>query len=64
MLERVSREGETLLSSSLKKAASHYAGQDGAPEDRIEIWGKRVGRALGTVFVIILVLNLFTHWFF
>jgi hypothetical protein len=37
---------------------------DGAEPDAVEIWAKRVGRALGVIFVIILAINLFTGWFF
>ena len=32
--------------------------------DPIEVWGRRVGRGLGFVAVVLLVINLFTHWFF
>lgn len=32
-------------------------------EDGAERWGRRIGRALGYVFALLLLLNLFTHWF-
>src|SRR6476469_2308400 len=37
---------------------------EGEAPDAVEIWAKRVGRALGVIFVVILVINLFTGWFF
>jgi hypothetical protein len=37
---------------------------EGEAPDAVEIWAKRVGRALGVIFVIILAINLFTGWFF
>jgi hypothetical protein len=37
---------------------------EGAAQDAVEIWAKRVGRALGVIFVILLAINLFTGWFF
>jgi hypothetical protein len=52
----------------MTKAGDHFAGRDAAREglgdDRIEIWGRRIGRGLGAVFFILLVVNLFTRWFF
>ncbi len=36
----------------------------GEAPDAVEIWAKRVGRALGLIFVVVLVINLFTGWFF
>ena len=38
---------------------------DAAPEaDAVEIWAKRIGRALGLVFLALLAVNLFTGWLF
>jgi hypothetical protein len=37
---------------------------EGETPDAVEIWAKRVGRALGVIFVIVLAINLFTGWFF
>jgi hypothetical protein len=34
------------------------------PQDAVEIWAKRIGRALGFVFLALLAVNLFTRWFF
>jgi hypothetical protein len=36
----------------------------GEAPDAVEIWAKRIGRALGLVFLVVLAINLFTGWFF
>ncbi|WP_306120316.1 MULTISPECIES: hypothetical protein [unclassified Roseitalea] len=52
-LERVHRDSEVVGQSSLVRAAGrareHMAGADADPEDKAELWGKRVGRALSVV---------------
>ncbi|QLP96772.1 MAG: hypothetical protein HZY79_04320 [Rhodoblastus sp.] len=52
----------------MSKAGDHFAARDaqadGAGGDWAEVWGRRVGRGLGAVFFIVLVVNLFTRWFF
>ena len=63
-LERVRRDSETLGASSLarvgQRAADHFSGRDaiGAAEgggtDPIELWGRRVGRALSAVLALAL----------
>ena len=47
-------ESQNVFSSSLARAADHFAGQDALkqnaePADRIEIWARRIGRALSLV---------------
>jgi hypothetical protein len=32
--------------------------------DPAEIWGRRIGRALGALAAVALLVNLFTHWLF
>ncbi|QFU15035.1 hypothetical protein [Microvirga thermotolerans] len=64
ILDRVARDSETLGSSSLGRAtrrmADHFGARDavGAAEgggtDPIELWGRRIGRALSLVGVIVL----------
>lgn len=61
-LERVSRETESLGSSSAARAAErlrhHFAGADalGAGEDggtdAVELWGRRIGRGLSVVLAV------------
>jgi hypothetical protein len=63
-LERVRRDSESLGSSSLARAGrrvgDHFAGRDAAREaegggiDPIEVWGRRIGRALSVVGVVVL----------
>ncbi|MCB5174669.1 hypothetical protein [Microvirga lenta] len=65
-LERVRRDSETFGSSALarmgNRARDHFGGKDavGAGEqggtDPIELWGRRIGRALSLVGVVILAL--------
>jgi hypothetical protein len=61
-LERVRRDSETIGSSSLARAArrvgDHMTGRDavgqaeGGGTDPIEVWGRRIGRALSLLGVI------------
>ena len=63
-LERVQRDSETLGSSALarvgRRAGDHFGGKDavGSAEDGstdpVELWGRRIGRGLSLVGVVIL----------
>lgn len=62
-LSRVSAESETLMGSSLARAARQVVGHFAAADktgahDPIEVWGSRIGRILGLVFAIFLVVYL------
>lgn len=57
--KRAARESETLLSSSMKRAADHLTGEDAPPDDPIEKWGRRVGRTLGVIVAIYLAFQLY-----
>lgn len=46
------------LSSSLARAGNHFVGKDSEPGDRVELWAKRIGRALSLVAFVVLV------WYF
>ena len=63
-LERVARESETIGGSSLgrvgRRLGGHFAAQDAIDEadghaDPVELWGRRIGRALSLIGVIVLV---------
>jgi hypothetical protein len=54
VLDRVNREQESVLSSSMARAADHFGGKDADPDDKIEVWGRRIGRSLSLVGVIVL----------
>jgi hypothetical protein len=66
-LERVARESETIGSSALarsaRRVADHFAARDaireseGGAADPAELWGRRIGRALSLLGVILL-----TYW--
>lgn len=62
VLERVSRESETIATSSLarvaKQATDHIAGADADHDDKAELWGRRVGRSMAVVAAIILLVML------
>ena len=60
ILDRVSKEsatgGQSFLARRADRARDHLSGADIDPDDRIEIWGTRIGRGLALVITIILVL--------
>lgn len=61
-LERVARESETIGTSSLarvgRRLGDHFAGADAVGDaggtDPVEIWGRRIGRALSLIGVVVL----------
>jgi hypothetical protein len=60
------REPDTVGSSALARAArragDHFAGKD-AGEDRVELWGRRIGRGLSLAGLIALAIYLYlTHF--
>lgn len=56
---RVARESETLLASSMRRAADHLGGADAPADDPIEKWGRRIGRTLGVIVAIYLAVQLY-----
>ena len=64
-LERLSEQSEVIGTSSFSRVAGrardHMLGADAPdPEDRIEVWGRRIGRSVGVLFAIYLVWWLLT----
>ena len=61
------REGETFASSALartaRRAGDHFAAKDAAGEDAIELWGRRIGRALSLIGLIALATYLYFTFF-
>ena len=61
-LERVARDSETIGASSVARAGrrmkDHFTGKDALEEvdggDWVEIWGRRIGRALSLIGVVVL----------
>ena len=53
-LARVKRDEEGFLGSSMARAAEHFSGSDAPPGEPAELWGRRVGRLLSLVGVVVL----------
>ena len=62
-LDRVARESETIGGSSLgrigRRVGDHFAAKDALGEthgstDPVELWGRRIGRALSLIGVVVL----------
>jgi tetrahydromethanopterin S-methyltransferase subunit G len=68
ILERVAQESETIGTSSVKRVAErvkgHLSAQDTDENQWAELWGKRIGRTLGAVFVIVLIIHLLRTYIF
>lgn len=64
-LERVTRDSEVVGQSSFARAAGkardHLAGADANQDDPVEVWGRRVGRGLSIIAVILLLIWL-VNW--
>lgn len=57
-LDRVKRDQEGVFTSSMARAADHFGAKDADPGDTIELWGRRIGRSLSLVVVIVLAYTL------
>ncbi|MBN9673380.1 hypothetical protein [Roseibium aggregatum] len=61
-LKRVHSESETIAGSTFvrmaDRAKDHLSAADRDEDDRIEVWGTRIGRGAGVVFAIGLVIYL------
>lgn len=68
ILDRVNQESETIGASSMRRVAEHVKGhthaKDDEAEDWAELWGARIGRGLGLVFVLVLVVHLAMTYIF
>lgn len=65
ILDRIDKEsatgGQGFLARRADRARDHLTGADVDPDDRIEIWGTRIGRGLGLIITIVLVLWLVVY---
>ena len=65
-LNRVGAESDTIGSSAAARMATkienRFKASDVDPDDPIEVWGTRIGRGLGLLFAIALVLYLFNTY--
>lgn len=61
-LDRVEAESETIAGSTFvrmaDRAKNHMSAADKDEDDKIEVWGTRIGRGLGAVFAVGLVIYL------
>ena len=57
-LERVAVDseivGQSTLARTVNRARAHMAAEDAEAEDRVEVWGRRVGRGLSVVAFVVL----------
>lgn len=40
------------------RIGDHFGGSDADPDDRVEVWGRRIGRGLGLLFALFLAVHL------
>jgi hypothetical protein len=67
ILDRVEQDSHGVFTGALYKLGKITglsAGHDVSHGDPAEKWGRIVGRTLGFIFLAILIINLFTGWFF
>ena len=59
-------ERDTFVSSALarsaKRATDHFTARDATGEDRIELWGRRIGRALSLAGFVALAIYLYATY--
>ncbi|MEM8839425.1 MAG: hypothetical protein AAGE89_15120 [Pseudomonadota bacterium] len=65
-LERIAEQSDTIGSSALarmaKSTGDRFSAKDVNQDDKIEVWGARIGRGLGLLFAIGLAIHLiFTY---
>ena len=58
ILDRVDRESGDVLGSALRRTADHFSAKEADPSDKAELWGRRIGRALSLLGVIVLTILL------
>ena len=57
-LDRVEREPAGAFDSALARASRHFGAADAPPGDKVELWGRRIGRALSVIGFAVLTLLL------
>ena len=64
---RTLSEHDTFATSALartaQRASDHFSARDAAGEDHVELWGRRIGRALSLAGVIALAVYLYLTYF-
>ena len=64
ILDRVETDNTSFITGTFGRVSDHFSARDAEPQDKAAVWATRIGRALGLVAFVVLVLNLFTRWFF
>ena len=68
ILRRVDADQTSFITGTIGKLCdrtnAHFSGADAERGGAVEKWATRIGRALGAVAFVILVINLFAGWFF
>jgi hypothetical protein len=62
IIERAERDSQDFLSGRLEQARRHFSGGDADPADRVELWGRRIGRLLSLVGAVVLAILLLRHF--
>ncbi len=62
ILARVASESTTIGRSAMEQAGKHFAAADAPPDDRVEVWGKRIGRLLALAFAIWAIAQIASHF--
>jgi hypothetical protein len=65
-IERAAAQSEVVGTSALRRqverAAGHFRGEDADQDDRVEVWGRRIGRGLSVIgFTVLLVYLIVTY---
>ena len=58
ILDRVAQDTEGVGTSSMKRVAGHFSAKDADAEKWSEVWGTRIGRSLGLIAFIVLIIHL------
>lgn len=64
ILDRIARESDpsgSLAVRAARRVEKHMRAEDADPSDRIEVWGTRIGRAVGIVLLVVLAGWLLSH---
>ena len=67
LLSAAERDSQNLFTGAFGFLLKNYRAGNQPSEntnDKVEKWGSRIGRTLGYVFALVLLVNLFTGWFF
>lgn len=66
LLTAAERDSQSLFTGAFASLLKNYRASNNQSDskDAIEKWGSLIGRTLGYLFALVLLINLFTGWFF